>query len=68
MAIKQVIEFTVKPNGEYSMLAKEGFKGVNCREETKNIEMALNGETVETENTKDYYDGGMPININLNLD
>lgn len=68
MAVKQVIEFTVKPNGEYSMLAKEGFAGTSCREQTKTIEMALNGEATSTENTKDFYDGGMPINVNLNLD
>ena len=65
---KQVVEIIVKKDGSFNFKAKEGFKGANCRELTKNLEMVLGGEAVATENTKDYYDGGaMETNINLKL-
>lgn len=65
---KQVVEITVKKDGTFSFEAKEGFKGSSCRNQTKNLEMVLGGEAVDTTNTKDFYDGGsMDRSINLKL-
>lgn len=65
---KQIVEITVKKDGSFTFKAKEGFKGANCRNQTKNLELVLGGEAVDTENTKDFYDGGaMDRNINLKL-
>ena len=65
---KQVVEITIKTDGSYTFEAKEGFKGANCRNQTKQLEMVLGGVVDSTENTKDYYDGGsMNTNLNLNL-
>lgn len=66
MSTKKVIEFRVKDGGDFTLQAKEGFVGTNCREETRNLELVLNGEAVSTKNTSAYYDGdGGDININL---
>lgn len=67
MSVKQVIEFKVKNNGEYTMEAKEGFKGTSCREQTRNLEIVLAGEAVDSKNTSAYYDGD-DGDININLD
>lgn len=63
---KQVVEITIKKDGSFTFLAKEGFSGENCRNQTKQLEMVLGGEAVSSTNTKDYYDGG-DMNSNLNL-
>lgn len=65
---KQVVEIKINKEGGFTFLAKEGFHGESCRNQTKQLEMVLGGEAVSTENTKDYYDGGdMNSNLNLNL-
>lgn len=63
---KQLVEITIKKDGSFTFLAKEGFAGENCRNQTKQLEMVLAGEQTSTTNTKDYYDGG-DINSNINL-
>ena len=55
---KQVVEITVKKNGEFTFKAKDGFKGSSCRTQTKTLEMVLGGEAVATENTKDFFEIG----------
>lgn len=65
---KQVVEIIVKKDGTFSFKALEGFKGESCRKQTKSLELVLGGEAVDTENTKDFFDGGaMSINTNLKL-
>ena len=66
---KQVIEIRIKKDGAYTLQAKEGFTGESCREKTRNLELMLGGEAVDTVNTPAYYedDGDNDINLNLNL-
>lgn len=63
---RQVIEFKIGKDGSYNLLAKEGFQGTSCREQTKDLEMVLNGEKVDDENTDDFYKGD-DIDLNLNF-
>ena len=66
---KQVVKITIKKDGSFSLEAGEGFKGQNCREKTRNLELLLGGEAVATENKSTYYedDGDNDINLNLNI-
>lgn len=64
---KQVIEIRIKPDGAYTLQAKEGFAGESCREKTRNLELMLGGEAVDTVNTSAYYEDGGDGDINLNL-
>lgn len=66
---KQVIQIRIKKDGSYTLEAKEGFAGESCREKTKQLELMLGGEAVNTENTSAYYDndGSDDMNLNLNL-
>lgn len=64
---KQLVEITIKKDGSFSFEAKEGFQGESCKNQTKQLEMVLGGETTGTTKTKDYYDGGGDVNINLKL-
>lgn len=62
---KQLVEITIKKDGSFAVQAKEGFSGETCRSQTRQLEMVLGGETTGTTNTKDYYDDGGDVNINL---
>lgn len=62
---KQLIEIIVEKDGSFSVQAKEGFSGESCRNQTRQLEMVLGGEATSTTNTKDYYDDGGDVNINL---
>lgn len=64
---KQVIEIRIKKDGAYTLQAKEGFAGESCREKTRNLELMLGGEAVDTINTPAYYEDGGDNDINLNL-
>ena len=65
---REVIEIRIDKKGNFTFLAKEGFAGGSCIDETREIELALNGNStlVSTKKTKDYYrpDGSNPVNIN----
>jgi len=64
---KQVVEIRIKKDGNYTLTALEGFSGESCREKTRNLELMLGGEAVDTVNTSAYYEDGGDNDINLNL-
>lgn len=64
---RQVVEIRIKKDGSYTLEAKEGFRGENCREKTRNLELMLGGEAIDSKNTSAYYDNDDNNDISLNL-
>ena len=64
---RQDVKIIIKADGSFSMEAGEGIKGMNCREATRELEQALGGVQLGSENTAAYYegddDGGLGINL-----
>lgn len=63
--IKKLVEIRVAKDGSYKMEAKEGFAGVSCQEQTKDLELVLGGTETGSGKTDDYYKDDSPIGINI---
>lgn len=64
---KQSIQIVIAKDGTYTFEAKEGIKGQNCREITKEIEVAIGGVVDKTSNKSEYYDDS-DDNFKISLD
>lgn len=51
---KNKYTFTISPSGEVKM-EYEGVTGAQCLEETKEIELAIGGQQVDSGKTDDFY-------------
>ena len=60
------VKITVAQDGTYKMTALEGFSGQSCVEQTKNLELILGGEVIDSGKTEDYYGpDDSPVSIDI---
>ena len=64
---RQEITITIDTDGAFTLEAGEGIAGQSCREVTKNIELALGGVSVDTENKSSFYDDEDGMDLDLKL-
>ena len=65
MTNQKRVKVTIDKKGNYTIEALEGFSGTSCVEQTKNLEVAIGGMSVEEGKTDAYYnpDDDNPITI-----
>lgn len=64
---KEEVKIVIKKDGSFSLEAGEGIKGMNCREATRELEQALGGVSIGTQNTAAYFEGDDDHGLGINL-
>jgi hypothetical protein len=66
--MEKKMKITIHKDGNYSMVALEGFAGESCLEKTRDVELLLGGAEANSGKTSSYYDpdDSNPVSIALN--